>query len=419
MIARAAPGPKTGRVRPPCSKSQAHRLLICAALGGAETVVECDSVSRDIDATADCLRALGARIRPAEGGGFVVDPIRTVPKGEAILPCGESGSTLRFLLPVIGALGADAAFRREGRLPERPLAPLDAELTRHGMALRAERADLHCSGRLLPGEYTLPGDVSSQYISGLLMALPHLDGDSSLTVTGRIESGAYITMTENALALAGVRIDKTPGGYFIPGGQTGALPERVRVEGDWSGAAFFLCIGALSREGVTVEGMDLTSAQGDRGALDILRSMGAEIAAEGSQVTVRRGSLHGTVIDAAPVPDLIPTLAAVAAAAEGETRIINAARLRLKESDRLSSTSGMLRSLGASVEELPDALVIRGSRTLRGGAVDALGDHRIAMAAAVAACAADGEVTVDGGECVAKSYPAFWEDYAALKGETI
>ena len=419
MIARAAPGPKTGRVRPPCSKSQAHRLLICAALGGGKTVVECDSISRDIEATADCLRALGARISPAEGGGFVMDPIRSVPKGEALLPCGESGSTLRFLLPVVGALGADAVFRREGRLPERPLAPLDAELIRHGMVLSENGADLRCSGRLLPGEYTLPGDVSSQYISGLLMALPHLGGGSTLAVTGRIESGAYITMTENALALAGVRVDKTPEGYLIPGGQTGALPGKIRVEGDWSGAAFFLCIGALSREGVTVEGMDLSSAQGDRGVLEILRSMGAEITEEGSSVTVRRGDLHGTVIDAAPVPDLIPTLAAVAAAAEGETRIINAARLRLKESDRLSATSGMLRSLGASVEELPDGLVITGGQALHGGAVDARGDHRIAMAAAVAACAADGEVTVDGGECVAKSYLAFWEDYSALKGETI
>ena len=414
MIARAAPGPKTGRVRPPCSKSQAHRLLICAALSGRRTVVECDSISRDIEATADCLRALGARIGPAENGGFVVDPIRNDPKDEATLACGESGSTLRFLLPVVGALGADAVFRREGRLPERPLAPLDVELIRHGMALTENGADLRCSGRLLPGEYTLPGNVSSQYISGLLMALPHLGGDSTLTVTGRIESGAYITMTENALAMAGVRVDKTPEGYFIPGGQTGALPGKIRVEGDWSGAAFFLCIGALSMQGVIVEGMDLFSAQGDRGVLDILRSMGAEITEEGSTVTVRRGNLHGTAIDASPVPDLIPTLAAVAAAAEGETHIINAARLRLKESDRLSATSGMLRSLGARVEELPDGLVITGGKPLHGGKLCTYSDHRMAMSLAVLAQMADGDVYLDDTECVNISYPSFFDDLYSL-----
>ena len=250
------------------------------------------------------------------------------------------------------------------------------------------------------------------------MALPRAEGDSTLAVTGKIESAAYITMTENALALSGLRPEKTPGGYRIAGGRAGTLPGRLRVEGDWSGAAFFLCIGALSRTGVTVEGMDLSSAQGDRAVLDILSAMGARIDREGTCVTVRRGELRGTVIDAAPVPDLIPTLAAVAAAAEGETRIINAARLRLKESDRLSATAELLRALGGEAEELPDGLIIRGGKPLRGGAADARGDHRIAMAAAVAACAADGEVTVGGGECVAKSYPAFWEDYAALKGET-
>ena len=318
MIARAAPGPKTGRVRPPCSKSQAHRLLICAALSSRASEIECDGVSRDILATAECLAALGAGIRPLDNGGFRVEPIRSVPAGTALLPCGESGSTLRFLLPVVGVLGARAVFRREGRLPERPLAPLDAELSRHGMELRSEGADLLCSGTLRAGAYTLPGDVSSQYISGLLMALPRAEGDSTLAVTGKIESAAYITMTENTLALSGLRPEKTPGGYRIAGGRAGTLPGRLRVEGDWSGAAFFLCIGALSRTGVTVEGMDLSSAQGDRAVLDILSAMGARIDREGTCVTVRRGELRGTVIDAAPVPDLIPTLAAVAAAAEGE-----------------------------------------------------------------------------------------------------
>ena len=418
MTTTVMPGPRSGRVRPPCSKSQAHRLLICAALSGRESVIRCDTVSRDIEATAECLRALGASIRPTGEDGLLVTPIRALPEGERRLPCAESGSTLRFLLPVVGALGARAVFLREGRLPERPLAPLDAELTRHGMTIEAEGALLRCGGKLRPGGYTLPGDVSSQYISGLLMALPHLDSASTLTVTGKRESEAYVTMTENALALAGIRIDPTAEGYSIPGGQTGALPEMLRVEGDWSGAAFFLCMGALSGQGVTVEGMDLASAQGDRGVLDILRAMGARIDTDGAAVRVRRGELRGTVIDAAPVPDLIPALCAAAAAAEGTRRAVNAARLRLKESDRLATTAAMLRALGGEVEELPDGLVIRGGKPLRGGTVDSHGDHRIAMAAAVAACAAEGPVQVLGSECVGKSYPDFWQHLSALKGES-
>ena len=418
MNTLVSPGPKTGRVRPPCSKSQAHRLLICAALSQNAVEIECDSVSRDIEATAACLSALGAHLRRTEKG-YAVSPIRTVPEGECRLPCGESGSTLRFLLPVVGALGAEAAFHREGRLPERPLAPLDSELARHGMHLAADGAALRCSGQLLPGDYTLPGDVSSQYISGLLMALPRLSGESTLTVTGKVESEAYITMTENALALAGVRMEKSNWRYTIPGGQTGTLPEKRRVEGDWSGAAFFFCMGALSRGGVMVEGMDRCSVQGDRAVLDILRAMGAEITAGLDGISARGGALHAIEIDAAPIPDLIPTLAAVAAAAEGETRIVNAARLRLKESDRLATTAAMLRALGGDVDELPDGLVVRGKERLAGGTVDSCGDHRIAMAAAVAASACRDSVTILGSECAAKSYPAFWKDLAALKGETI
>ena len=417
MIKTITPGERSGAVRPPASKSQAHRLLICAALGQAAVELTCDGISKDIQATADCLRALGAEITLSDGV-IRVEPIRSLPSGLRRLPCGESGSTLRFLLPVAGALGAEAVFDREGRLPERPLTPLDRELTAHGMTLRAEGAELFCSGQLQSGDYTLPGDVSSQYISGLLMALPRLGGNSTLTVTGKTESAAYITMTEDALMHAGVFLSRSGDTYAIPGGQTYALPEKLRVEGDWSGAAFFLCMGALSHKGITLEGLNMVSSQGDRGVLDILRAFGAEATLSQTGVHVRRGALRGCVIDAAPVPDLIPALSAVAAAAEGETRIVNAARLRLKESDRLQSTAALLRTLGGEAEELPDGLVIRGKEKLQGGAVDPRGDHRIAMAAAVAAAVCRESVVIPGAECAAKSYPRFWEDLDTLKGET-
>ena len=409
------PGPRTGSVRIPASKSQAHRLLICAALGAQPVALQCDGVSADIAATARCLRALGADITDDGAGTFRIVPIAGEMPAHADLFCGESGSTLRFLLPVVGTLGADVTFRMEGRLPERPLSPLDAVLTAHGMTIRRDGALLHVSGQLRPGAYELPGDVSSQYISGLLMALPRLPGESTLAVTGKLESAGYIAMTEDALRLSGICLQKQERTYTIPGGQTAHLPAQCHVEGDWSNAAFFLCMGALSPAGVTVTGLSAASSQGDRAVLDVLRRFGADVRETQDAVTVRRGALHGVTIDAAPIPDLIPVLSVVAALADGETQIVNAARLRLKESDRLESTAAMLRALGAQVEVHDSGLTVTGRPALTGGTVDPQHDHRIAMAAATAACGCTAPVTVRDRACIEKSYPCFWTDLSALK----
>ena len=367
------PGPRQGRVRIPASKSQAHRLLICAALGEGETELLCGGLSADIRATIDCLKALGAGIRQ-EGERLWVKPIRMAPRS-CQLPCGESGSTLRFLLPQAGALGTEAVFHRQGRLPQRPLRPLDEELRSHGMGLWEEGEALYATGRLRSGDYTLPGDVSSQFISGLLMALPRLPGDSRLTVTGTLESAGYVAMTEDALAESGIRWQRTGQVWSIPGGQRFHLPRLCRVEGDWSNAAFFLCAGAVSWRGITV--------------------------------------------DAGPIPDLIPALSVVAAAAVGDTRIENARRLRDKESDRLEGTAALIRDLGGSARVEGDTLLIHGRGGLRGGNASVLGDHRLAMAAAIAACICRESVTVDDSRCVEKSYPRFWEDLRQLKGEEL
>ena len=418
MTRTITPGTRTGCVRIPASKTQAHRLLICAPLGKEATEIVCDGISADIAATAKCLNALGAKIEETETG-FLVSPITKVPDGRCDLYCGESGSTLRFLLPIVGALGAQAVFHREGRLPQRPLAPLDGVLTSHGMTLAEDGDLLYCSGQLRAGHYEIAGNVSSQYISGLLMALPRLHADSSLSVTGALESAAYVAMTEDALRLSEIQFAKTGAAYTIPGGQTFRLPKRTAVEGDWSNAAFFLCMGALSSAGVRVEGLNLNSSQGDRGLLDVLRAFGASVTEHAGAVTVRRGALRGVTIDASPIPDLIPVLSVVASVAAGETRVENAYRLRLKESDRLKSTTELLRALGGQVQEREDGLVITGVPALHGGAVQTQNDHRLAMSAAAAACAAAGAVTVDNDACVAKSYPRFWEDFARLKGESL
>lgn len=413
MTITLAHGPRRGTVRARASKSQLQRALLCAALGEGETLIRAESVPRDAAAMIDCLRALGAEI-DVQAGALRVRPIAEPPRGVRTLPCGESGAVLRFLLPVAGALGAEAVFLREGRLPERPLAPLTQALTARGMRIGDDGAALRCAGRLRAGAYAIDGGVSSQFATGLLYALPLLDGASTLRVTGPVVSAPYLGMTEAALRGAGVRFEKSGETYAIPGGQRFAPPPELTVEGDWSGAAAFLCMGALSREGVTVEDLDPASPQGDRAILALLRRFGAGVETADGAVTVRRGSLLGGVIDASQTPDLVPVLAALAAVSGGETEIVNAARLRGKESDRLHAAARMLSALGADVAETADGLRIRGRESLAGGTADAANDHRIAMAAAVAACRCRTDVTVPGAECVEKSYPAFWEDLQCL-----
>ncbi len=403
------PGPRSGAVSIPSSKSAAHRLLICAALGEGKTVLRLNGLSKDILATVDCLRALGLRIGVQEHE--VYTEYSPVIRQNALLPCGESGSTLRFLLPVAGMLGASGCFEMKGRLPERPMAEYTNQLVRHGMSIRQDGNRLFFEGQLTGGEFRLPGDVSSQFFSGLLMALPRLGADSCIIAEGKPESTGYIRMTEDVLSMSGIRIEGDEQSWRIPGGQRFALPSSLDVEGDWSGAAFFLCMGAISEKGVTVHGLKPDSSQGDRAVLTILERFGAVVETSGDTVSVRRGELRPVVIDAAPIPDLIPVLSVLACGAAGETRIINAARLRLKESDRLRSTAKLICDLGGTVDELPDGLVIHGSGALRGGTADTFNDHRIAMSAAVAACLCTESVTVSDTRCVGKSYPAFWEDF--------
>ena len=365
MTRTVAPGPRTGAVQIPASKSQAHRMLICAALSKAPSRLVLDGFSADIEATVQCLEALGAQLTQ-ETAGLLIAPIGARP-ANAKLDVGESGSTLRFLLPVLGALGIRAEIQMHGRLPERPLSPLWEVLEAHGMQLQRDGAVLHTDGQLCAGDYSLPGNVSSQFISGLLFALPLLSGNSTLTVTGALQSARYVAMTEQTLAAAGIFTKKDGQVWQIDSGQRYAAPAVQTVEGDWSNAAFFLCMGALSATGVTVAGLNPASLQADRAITELLTRFGAELTVSGQTVTVRRGALHGITLDAGPIPDLIPVVSCLAALCEGETRIINAARLRLKESDRLQTTAALISALGGSARELPDGLVISGRARLSGG----------------------------------------------------
>lgn len=412
------PGPLRGALRILPSKSHLHRLLICAALAEGETRLLCaDTQAEDILCTIACLEALGAQIT-READGFRVRPLQRDALPEwAILPCGESGSTLRFLLPVVCALGVRVAFHRKGRLPLRPLAPLDAQLIAKGCRLWEEPAGvLCCEGQLLAGDFTLPGDISSQYISGLLFALPLLEGSSRLHITGSRESWDYVTLTEQVLLAFGLSVLENTDGFDITGAQRPLAPASCQVEGDWSNAAFWLCAAALSGGDLRVQGLSLSSTQGDRAICAILSKMGAQVDYELDAVHVCADRLLASTVDARAIPDLIPALACVMAVSRGESQITNAARLRLKESDRLHAVRETLHALGAQVEEGTDMLRITGCTQLRGGSVDAFSDHRIAMLAALASCASREPIRLTGAEAVRKSYPDFWQCFSALGG---
>jgi 3-phosphoshikimate 1-carboxyvinyltransferase len=428
------------------SKSFAHRALICSALSGGPVSVECSFKSKDIEATKNCCAAIR--------GGYET------------MRCGESGSTLRFLIPVVGALGRTVVFKTEGRLAERPLSPLKEELEAHGMKIEISGKDIRVSGQLTPGKFTLPGNVSSQFITGLLLALPVLKGDSGIVITGDLQSAAYLDITTAVMESFGVYPDREDlfgeNGiariYRIKGGRKYRSPREYFVEGDWSGAAFWLAAGAVGRVPVRVRGLDLASVQGDSEMLYILKQFGAEVyissdddtepaggnGAEGaenagrqtagagaaqaarrkgaSSITVCPSGLSGIRCDVSGIPDLAPAIAVLGAAAEGDTVIANAGRLRLKESDRLSAIADNMKKFGIDVEESEDELTIHGrggelsklpafARTVfKGAETDGVNDHRIVMMEAIASLSSDGPVTIKGHNAVTKSYPGFFDE---------
>ena len=371
------------------SKSQAHRLLICAAFADKPTMLYCTETNRDIEATAACLKALGAKIFRNENG-YLVYPVVNIPNC-AILNCQESGSTLRFMLPVAGALGVDATFLMEGRLPQRPLSPLWEEMERMGCTLsRPSENTIHCTGKLRSGEYTVDGGVSSQFITGLLLALSLLPGKSTLKITGKTESKPYIELTKNAMRLFGIDPEDLGGCRFIS-------PGSAAVEGDWSNAAFYLVADFLGSQ-IVVDGLNPNSPQGDRAVVSILEDM-------------KTGT---PTIDAADIPDLIPVLSIAAVCSKGAL-FQNISRLRLKESDRVASICAMLNALGCKAESDENTLRVFPG-TITGGTVNTCKDHRIAMSSAIAATVASGDVIILGAECANKSYPKFWDEYVKLGG---
>lgn len=415
MNIRLKPCRFCGEVTAISSKSDAHRLLIASALSDRQTFIRCNARSADITATVNCLNSLGADIKFVDGG-ISVKPIKEKRKS-AVLDCNESGSTIRFLLPVAAALGTNTEFTGGGRLPERPLSPLREQMEAHGVVFSPINVfPVKINGEMISGEFTIKGNISSQFITGLLFALPLLNGNSIINVIPPVESRPYIDMTLNTLKKFGITVTEKSNSFFIPGGQKYASPGTVESEGDWSNSAFFLTAGAVSGR-VTVTGLDVSSVQGDKQILTILKEMGAEITVEQGSITVKKGDLHGINIDARNIPDLVPIISVAAAAAnDGETVITGAERLKIKESDRLTAVYESLKALGVDISKTDDGLVINKTSIVGGGAVSGYNDHRMVMALSVLSAVSSGDIILRGAEAVNKSYPNFFEDFSSLGG---
>lgn len=427
------PGILRGSVVVPPSKSISHRALICAALAEGTSNIGNFMISDDTTATMEGLSALGAEIiaeRQREDEVYLLhikgigakslgtDNRQSYSGEDTVIDCQESGSTLRFLLPLAGLKNTEVTFTGRGRLVSRPLDIYFRLFGEHGVSF--QRTDnlslpLKVKGLLQPGEYCVEGDISSQFISGLMFLLPLLNGDSKIVITSNLESKGYLDLTMDMLERFSIEVDNRGYKEFVIKGKQQYKRQDTDIEGDYSQVAFWLVGGLLGGE-INCLNMNTNSLQGDREILDILKRMGGNIVLNDNSIKASLSETRGTVIDGSQCPDIIPVLAVLAAVSEGETRIINAERLRIKESDRLKAISMELNKLGAKVEETADGLRIKGCKNLRGGTVSSWNDHRIAMALAVAACRCTEPVTIQGSEAVNKSYPHFWKDYRKLGG---
>lgn len=413
-ITKITPRCLKGVVDVPPSKSDAHRAIIGAALSSGESIVSNIAMSEDIKATLNGMRSLGAKYT-LSGTTVKIAPKKSGVKKNVEIDCGESGSTLRFLIPIALLSGKNITFTGRGRLFSRPLKPYFDIFDKNGIVYEQTENSLKLFGKLKSGLYSIAGNVSSQFITGLLFALPLLEGDSEIVVATDMESKGYVDMTLKTLKMYGIEIEnKNYRRFIIKGGQE-YKPVNYTVEGDYSQGAFFLVAGALGCD-IEVRGLKEDSLQGDKEIIDIIKRVGGKITKTDNGIkAVRTACMRGITIDVSNIPDLVPIMAVLFAFCEGESRIINARRLRMKESDRLSAVAKELSNLGADIVEGGDYLRIFGKQVLEAKTVSSWNDHRIAMAMAIAACRCEGEcVTIMESNAVKKSYPDFFDVYNKL-----
>lgn len=395
MIKKIFPSKLNGEVLAITSKSFAHRAMICHYLATGKVDSLGATESADVLATKRCLFAL---------------------KNGGILDAGESGSTLRFFIPLVSAIGGKFTFVGHGKLMQRPNDELFSVLSSHGISFEKSGDTLTVTGKLTAGEFSIRGDISSQYITGLMFALPLLNGDSVINLTTSIASRPYVDITLEVLKNFGIEIVEIENKFIIKGNQKFRSINAV-VEGDWSNSAFFLVGGAISGC-VTVGGLNLSSLQGDKVIVDVLKSAGAKVELNGDKVTVFKSSLSAFSFNADDCPDLVPIASILAGASKGQSVIKNVKRLKIKESNRIESTINMLSAFGVTAFEQDDNLYVNGTNgQFSGGTVSSFNDHRIAMSTAIGALIASNTVVIDGANAVDKSYPDFYKDYSLLGGK--
>ncbi len=387
-----------GKLNVPPSKSISHRMLICAALSDGESVIHNLLDCEDITAIKGALRMLGADITE-ENGVCRVHGI-SVPAKKAVVDCKESGSALRFLIPLAAALGCETEFTGSGRLPQRPITPIIQPLRDNGITFLSDKWPYKITGKLHSGSYYIDGSMSSQFITGLLFALSILDGDSEITLTSELNSKPYVDITVDCLRQFGVDVTENGGVYKVKGGQK-YQPHTVSVEADMSQCAFFAVADSIGSD-ISMENLDPKSVQGDKAILDICARFNSGEAIQ-----------H---IDASDIPDLVPILTVLMCFGKTKSQITGCARLRIKECDRLAAITEVLNTLGGKIKAYEDMIEITPVKTLKGGTIETYNDHRIAMAGAVAATRCENEVVIKGAQCVDKSYPGFFDDYRMLGG---
>lgn len=396
------------------SKSYLHRLIICAALSGGDCTVHNVNASEDISATLSSLYTMGLCTYKATRNDLVISPGDGRIKGA--IDCGESGSTLRFLIGIALTLGEEVTFTGHGRLLQRPQSVYEELCKKHSFLFKADDRSVTVKGQLKAGAYCLKGGVSSQFITGLCLGLAMTGGKSTIEITGNLESAGYVDVTLDVLGAFGVNVGMKNNTICVDGRVQPR--DEVYCPGDWSHAANFACMGAVSG-GVALKGLDYPSLQRDSYIISILQNMGAVIECNKNEIVFNSSRLDGVDIDGTNIPDIIPVLAVLAGVCQGSCRIYGIGRLRYKESDRIAATVGLINAIGGNAKEVGDDIVITGVPAYSGGNACACNDHRIAMAAAAASVYADGDITLDEPGCVKKSAPEFWKEFAGLGGSFV
>ena len=409
----------SGEVIIPPSKSMAHRAVIAAALSKGVSTIENIDFSDDIIATIEAMRTLGAKIEVREKS-LIIDGNSTFTKKGGVIDCNESGSTLRFLVPISIAKGNEITFVGRGNLGKRPLDIYYSIFNKQNIEYTYEEniLNLKINGELVGDDFEVAGNISSQFITGLLFALPLLKDDSRIIITTELQSKGYLDLTLEMLNKFGIEIINKDYKEFIIKGNQSYKAFDYTVEGDYSQGAFFLCANALGNK-VISKGLDLNSLQGDKEVIEILERMGGSLKIEQNNINMIFNKLKATIIDASQCPDVIPVLTVVAALCEGETKVINGERLRIKECDRLNAIATELNKIGANIIELENGLIINGVKEFTGGEVSSHNDHRIAMSMAIASTFCKEELIITNPKCVSKSYPDFWNDFKALGGDFV